>query len=48
MVAAPDDPHTVADIAARWGFWHMGHFSQDYKALFGETPTQTRQTALAH
>ena len=37
-------PHTtIADIAARWGFWHMGHFSQEYKALFGETPSQTRQ-----
>mgnify|MGYP006165037533 FL=1 len=33
---------TIADTAARWGFWHMGHFSQDYKALFGETPSQTR------
>jgi AraC family ethanolamine operon transcriptional activator len=40
--------HTIADTAARWGFWHMGHFSQEYKALFGETPTQTRQSALAH
>ena len=36
---------TIADTAARWGFWHMGHFSQDYKALFGETPSQTRQAA---
>lgn len=35
-------PDTIADIAARWGFWHMGHFSHDYKALFGETPSQTR------
>lgn len=34
---------TIADTAARWGFWHMGHFSQDYKALFGETPSRTRQ-----
>jgi AraC family ethanolamine operon transcriptional activator len=33
----------IADVAARWGFWHMGHFSQAYKALFGETPSQTRQ-----
>ncbi len=34
---------TIADTAARWGFWHMGHFSKDYKALFGETPSQTRR-----
>jgi AraC family ethanolamine operon transcriptional activator len=36
---------TIADTAARWGFWHMGHFSQEYKTLFGETPSQTRQQA---
>lgn len=34
---------TIADVAARWGFWHMGHFSHDYKVLFGETPSCTRQ-----
>ncbi|MDP3424151.1 MAG: helix-turn-helix domain-containing protein [Burkholderiaceae bacterium] len=33
---------TIGDVAARWGFWHMGHFSHDYKALFGETPSCTR------
>lgn len=33
---------TIGDVAARWGFWHMGHFCQEYKALFGETPSQTR------
>lgn len=38
----PPRGSTIADTAARWGFWHMGHFSQDYKALFGETPSQTR------
>jgi AraC family ethanolamine operon transcriptional activator len=32
---------TILGIATRWGFWHMGYFSQDYKKLFGETPSQT-------
>ncbi len=42
--AAPGD--TVQELAARWGFFHMGHFSQDYKSLFGEAPSQTlRQRA---
>lgn len=41
----PPHSSTIADTAARWGFWHMGHFSQDYKALFGETPSRTRQLA---
>lgn len=34
-------PQTVQDIAARWGFYHMGHFSQDYKRLFGSLPSET-------
>jgi AraC family ethanolamine operon transcriptional activator len=24
-----------------FGFWHAGRFSQDYKALFGESPSET-------
>ena len=31
----------VFDIASRWGFWHMGQFSQDYKRLFCELPSAT-------
>ena len=31
----------IADIAARWGFWHLSHFSNDYRALFGELPSET-------
>lgn len=31
--------HSINSIANRWGFWHMGQFSKDYKALFGELPT---------
>lgn len=32
---------TVADIAARWGFWHLSHFAADYRAMFGELPSET-------
>ena len=32
---------SVQDIAARWGFWHLGHFVTDYKAMFGELPSET-------
>jgi AraC family ethanolamine operon transcriptional activator len=32
---------TVADIASRFGFWSPGHFSRDYKNLFGELPSTT-------
>jgi len=31
----------VTDVALDWGFEHFGWFSQDYKRLFGETPSQT-------
>lgn len=32
---------TVIGIAMQWGFWHMGHFSRDYRAMFGESPSET-------
>ncbi len=32
---------SVQDIAARWGFWHLGHFVTDYKRMFGELPSHT-------
>jgi len=32
---------TVAQIALRWGFRHLGHFALDYKKMFGELPSET-------
>ncbi len=36
-------PHdvTIAQVALRWGFDHLGRFSVDYRNLFGQTPTAT-------
>jgi len=31
----------VADVANRWGFWHMGQFAADYRRQFGELPSET-------
>lgn len=31
----------IADVANKWGFWHMGQFARDYKNLFGELPSET-------
>jgi AraC-like DNA-binding protein len=39
---------TIADIAADYGFWHMGHFGSAYRELFGVTPSQTHALALEH
>jgi AraC family ethanolamine operon transcriptional activator len=35
----------IFDIAASLGFWHMGHFSADYKRMFGMTATETVASA---
>ena len=31
----------VKTVALDHGFWHLGNFSQDYRKLFGETPSVT-------
>ena len=36
----------VSDIATSYGFWHMGQFSQDYKKMFGESPSTTLRKNL--
>lgn len=36
---------TVQDVAARWGFWHLGQFSLDYKKHFFELPSETLMRA---
>lgn len=32
---------TVTDVALDYGFWHLGRFSQAYKARFDESPSET-------
>jgi AraC family transcriptional regulator, ethanolamine operon transcriptional activator len=34
-------PTRIIDVATDWGFWHMGHFTADYRAMFGERPSET-------
>lgn len=34
---------TVGETAMRWGFFHLGRFSQEYRRFFGELPSETRQ-----
>jgi AraC-like DNA-binding protein len=37
--ADPDD--SITEIAARWGFSHLGRFSVEYRRRFGESPSET-------
>ncbi|MFJ6084597.1 AraC family transcriptional regulator [Streptomyces sp. NPDC092369] len=42
-VSAPGTA-TVAEVAYRWGFTHLGRFAQRYRRRFGEPPSQTLRT----
>ena len=35
----------IRQVAGRYGFWHMGQFAADYRALFGERPSDTVRRA---
>lgn len=32
---------TVAQVAMQWSFWHLGRFSESYRQLFAELPSET-------
>jgi len=39
----------VVDVAATWGFRHLGRFAATYRGRFGESPSETlARAALAH
>lgn len=31
----------IRDVAGKWGFWHLSRFAGEYRALFGELPSET-------
>ena len=41
----PGNDTSVAGEAARWGFLHFGRFSSEYRARYGELPSQTLRRA---
>jgi AraC-like DNA-binding protein len=43
LLAADATTVTVTAIAPKNGFYQMGRFAVRYKALFGESPSQTLQ-----
>lgn len=40
-----DARRSIGAIAARHGVWHWSRFSQNYRAMFGELPSETRRRA---
>ncbi len=36
----------IVDVANHWGFWHMGQFARDYHKMFGERPTETKNSRI--
>ncbi len=42
---ASNPPPLVKSVALAHGFWHLGYFSRDYRALFGEPPSRTVRLA---
>jgi len=36
---------SVTEAATRWGFWHFGNFSSEYREQFGELPSETFRRA---
>jgi AraC-like DNA-binding protein len=41
LVRAQPAPGGVKKAALEAGFWHLGRFSRDYRAFFGEPPSET-------
>jgi AraC-like DNA-binding protein len=41
LQAANKSHARIIDLATGWGFWHMGHFTTEYRAMFGRTPSET-------
>jgi AraC-like DNA-binding protein len=39
---------TVADVAHRWGFTHLGRFAGFYRARYGMSPSQTLNASALH
>ena len=42
LLSGDQEAVSIGEIAAQYGVWHWSRFSQNYKLLFGELPSQTR------
>jgi AraC-like DNA-binding protein len=44
LLAAPGI--RIAEVAKKWGFWHLGQFASDYRSWFEELPSETLRRKL--
>jgi AraC-like DNA-binding protein len=47
LLSAKKGAETVTQVAMRFGFPELGRFSRNYKATFGESPSDTLRRAQA-
>ncbi len=47
LLASPHEIMSIANVASRWGFWHMSLFARYYRELFGECPSETLENSRA-
>lgn len=45
LLQSQQKENRIIDIANRHGFWHMGQFAKDYRALYNELPSDTLKKA---
>jgi AraC-like DNA-binding protein len=45
LLTATPETTTVTEIALNHGFWKLGRFSVEYRALFGESPSESLRRA---
>ncbi len=45
-LTSSETDQSISEIAAHWGFWHMGKFAADYRRQFGELPSETRSRVI--
>ncbi|MGQ4514021.1 AraC-like ligand-binding domain-containing protein [Streptomyces sp. DW26H14] len=45
LVRAHPSHASVSEIAHRWGFTHLSRFAEQYKSMYGESPSRTLQSA---
>jgi AraC-like DNA-binding protein len=46
LIQSGSSAPSVTDVATHFGFWNFGRFSREYRVIFGEMPSRTRQDAI--